>query len=230
MTQNHLKRLNAPKTWPIKRKENAFITKPNAGAHPAYLGMPLSLMLKNLGYAKTIKEVKYLLNSKLVLIDGKRRKDHRFIIGLMDVLSIKDTNENFRVLLNQKGVLEAYPIRGDEANLKLCKIVNKAITKKRLQLNLIDGRNVLVDKDDYKVGDSLLIELPSQKIKECVKLEENCVVYLYKGKHTADIGVVKEMRGNVVVYKNSNGKLLETPKDYVFVVGKEKPVIQLANR
>lgn len=230
MTKNHLKRLNAPKTWPIKRKETAFIAKPNAGAHSLHLGMPLGVMLKRLGYADTTKEVKYMLNNKEVLVDGKRRKDHCFAIGLMDVLSIKDANENFRILLNRKGVLEACPIRGEDVNVKLCKITGKVIVKKKMQLNMIDGRNMLAEKNIYKVGDSLLITLPDQKIKEHIPLKENCMVYLFRGKHAGYTGIVKEVKGSKVIYKNPEGKVMETLKNYVFVVGADKPVIQLINK
>lgn len=34
MVRRHLKRIAAPKTWPIKRKEHKWIVRPTPGPHP----------------------------------------------------------------------------------------------------------------------------------------------------------------------------------------------------
>ena len=63
MVKNHLSRLNAPKSWPIKRKGIKFITRPGAGAHCLDEGISLSLVIKELmKYAKTLKDkhLKYI--------------------------------------------------------------------------------------------------------------------------------------------------------------------------
>ena len=106
MAKKHLKRLNAPKSWKIKRKGIKFITRPNPGAHSFSLGMPINIVLREIfEYAKTTKEVKNILNNKEVLINGVRRKDHRFIVGFMDIIAIPGIKAYFRVLLDKKGKL-----------------------------------------------------------------------------------------------------------------------------
>ena len=47
MVKNHLKTLNAPKTWAIKRKENTFVTKPQPGSHSYKLGFSINHILKS---------------------------------------------------------------------------------------------------------------------------------------------------------------------------------------
>ena len=229
MAKNHLKRLAAPKTWPIPRKENVFITRPNPGAHKMLFGMPLSVVMTDLiKCANTKKEVKSILYNKNILVDGKRRKDDKFIAGLMDTISIKDIDEYYRIILDKKGKIAAVKIDEKEASVKLSKIIGKTMLKKGLiQLNLIDGRNITAKKDDYKAGDTLVLSMPEQKIDGHLKLESGMIAYLIGGKYMGDIGVIEAIEGSKIKIKSEKG-IYETAKHYAFVVGKEKPVIALS--
>jgi small subunit ribosomal protein S4e len=226
MAKKHLKTLTVPVTWPIKRKGQIFVVRPRPNKSAAS-GMPISLVFKDLlKYAKTAKEVKTILSDKEVHIDGKRRKDMRYVVGLMDVLSMPVLNEHHRMLLNKNGKLELVKITQEESGLKLAKIIGKKVLKgKRLQLNLSDGRNLLVKDDKYAVGDSLLLKLPGE-IVEAFKIEKDSYAFLTKGSHTGYHGVIEDIKNNIVTIKTKDGKF-ETPKESVFVVGKNKPSIKL---
>jgi len=227
MTKNHLKRLNAPKTWGIKRKESRFVTRPKPGPHSFKEGISLNLILKELlNYADTTKDVKRILSNKDVLVDGKPRKDHRFLAGLMDIISLPKKKEYFKILLNKKGKLELNPIKENYTGLKFCKIKEKSFVGKKVQLNLHDGRNILVDKDSYKVGDTLVLEVPKQKIKEHLKLEQKSFVYLIGGRHIGETGIIEDIKGKNIVYKKDSGEVYETLKRYAFVIEKTKPITQ----
>ncbi|MEE9525246.1 MAG: 30S ribosomal protein S4e [Candidatus Woesearchaeota archaeon] len=225
--QRHLSRLAMPKSWKIKRKGIKWVTRPHPGPHSLKLGMPLNVLLRDvLEYARTTKEVKNILQNQEILVDGIRRTNHRFLVGLMDVISIPKTKENFRILLNKKGYLIAFPIKND-ANIKPSKINGKSIIKKgKLQLNLFDGKNILSDKKEAKVGDTAIIELPSQKIKQIIKFEKGATIYLVGGKHIGGTGVIEDIKENKISYKSGKDKV-ETLKKYAFVIGKEKSLIQL---
>ena len=109
--KKHLSRVAVPKTWPINRRYRKWVTRPKPGMHGIKLGMPLSVIFKEiLGYAKTTKEAKNILNNQDVLVDGKRRKDTRFIAGLMDIISMPKIKENFRILLIKRGKISLVPI------------------------------------------------------------------------------------------------------------------------
>jgi len=156
----HLKRYFAPKAWKIKRKGIKFVTKPSPGPHKINVALPLNIILRDiLDYANSNREVKYILEKKHVEVDGIRRKDHRFPIGLLDVLSLKDINEHFRVILDKRGKIDLIKIGQEEKELKLCKIVGKKTIKGKIQLNLYDGKNILVKENDYKIGDVILMVL-----------------------------------------------------------------------
>jgi small subunit ribosomal protein S4e len=225
MVKNHLKRLNAPKTWPIRRKETVFITRPLPGKKMTE-SIPLSIVFKDmLKKAQTTKEVKHILTTHQVVVNGKARKNHRYGLGLMDVLVIPKTKESFRMLINKKGKLTMIPIDQKESAIRLVKVKNKKLLKKkRLQINTHDGTSVLAAKDEYRVGDTLVLNEKNQ-IKEVLKLKKGAVVLMTKGKHVGIVGTVQELKDNVVKIKYNN-HLLESKKDYLFVIGRDKPIIK----
>lgn len=228
MGKGHLSRLNAPKNWHIKRKGTKWITRPNPGPHPIYRGISLNLIIKDiLGYGKVTREVKKILNNKEILIDKKVRTDRRFPVGLMDTIEIPKTNEYFRLLLNKKSKFVLLPIKKEESNTKPCRIINKTLLKnKRIQLNLYDGKNIIVNKDNYKVGDTILLDLEKNTIKGSIKLEKGSLIYLTAGKHIGFVGTIKEVHSSNSLYPDkivfeSKDHKYETLKKYAFVINKE---------
>lgn len=230
--KKHLKRLFAPSSWPIKRKGIKFIVRPVPGPHQLKESMPLSLILKDLlKIGETTREVKKILISGKILIDNIVRKEIRFPVGIMDVLEIPETNQYFRILYDKNGKFIAHKISKEESEIKPRKIINKTILKgNKTQLNLYDGTNIIVQKDEYKVGDSLI--LSKNKIKEVIPLEKNCIIYLTGGKHVGNIGVLEGIhrlpgsQPNKIIFKTKD-QTFETLRKYAFVIGKTKPIITL---
>lgn len=224
----HLKSYFAPNSWKVKKKYIKFISKPNPGPHRMEMSMPLSVIIRDiLGYAKSLREVKFILQNKNVEVDGIRRNDPRFPVGLFDVLSFKETGENFRVILDASGKLELIKIDKQETGLKICKIAGKTAIKGKVQLNLNDGKNIVTDDPQYKVGDCVLLELSDKaKIKEKISLDKNALIYLTGGKHIGMTGKVVDIIGNRILYK-ADEAVIETLKDVAFPVGKDKPLIKL---
>ncbi len=230
MVKNHIKKLTVPRSWLTDKKSNKYITKPNAGSHPFGLGVSINMLFKDmLKYCKTSKEVKSILKNKEVLVDGKRRYDHRHIIGFMDVLSIPEIKEHYVILLNKKGKLIAKEIKKKDSEIKISKIINKKILgKNKIQINMSDGRNIILKKDEYKVGNSLVLSIPKQEIKECLKLDKGAFVIIIGGKYTGSMGTVEEIKDNLVKLK-SNGEDVKTIRKYIFVIGNKKPIIDISD-
>lgn len=225
--KNHMKRIAVPRTWPINRKKNKFITRPNPGAHIFEQGLPLGIIVRDmLKLASTMGEVKKVLANNVVLVDGRRRIDHRYVVGLFDTLVIPKLNLYYRMLLSKKGQLIVIAIESNESNIKVCKIIGKKmVTKGRVQLNLHDGKNVLA-KIEAKVGDSLVLSLPKLEIKTVLPLKLGSTVFLSKGKHIGDVGTLKDVKGKEARY-TAQGKEVETAKSYLFVIGGKEPVIKI---
>jgi small subunit ribosomal protein S4e len=225
----HVKVQTTPKTWKVKRKGDKFSLHPNPGKQYG-LSMPLSLVLKNLlKYCKTTKEVKTILNENNIVVDGKRRKDHRYPVGLMDVISLGDLDEHYRMVFTDKGKLALVKIDKKESDLKPSKIIGKRVLgKDEVQLNMFDSRNVTVKKDEYAVGDTVLLRLPKQDAIETIKVEKGNLVFLYKGKKRGIFGTVEELSGTQATIKTDDGNVIHTNKEYVFGIGKQSQIVKVS--
>jgi len=221
MVKNHLKRIAAPRTWNILRKETVFITGPNPGAHTLAQGVALTTFLREIvRVAKTSREVKHILNHGTVLVDGIKRKEPRFNVGLMDVISLPDSKQYFRLTLDEKGRLSAVAVDAKEANKKLAQVKNITTIKGgKTQLTLSDGRAVTVAKKECSVGDVVLIEVPSQKILKQFTLSDKKPVFLTGGKHAGKKAVVQSVDKNMIVIETADKEKHTTKKEYAFIIG-----------
>ena len=221
----HLKRIAAPKTWPIKRKQNVWITRQNPGPHTSKTSISLNTVFKDLlKYTKTTRETKRIFNDGKILVNQKPRKDIDFPLGVLDVLSLP-TGENFRLLYNQIGRFVLKPIKKEEAEILLYKIKNKTVLKnKKIQLNFSDGTNLLVPKNEYSVGDTVVVE--KGKIKSHINLGDSSVVYVIGGKHIGLVGELKKSENNYLVKAKKDS--FSVLKEHIFVIGKEKPLITIS--
>lgn len=228
--KRHLKRLAMPKSWTAKRRGLTFIIRPYPGPHPMKMALPLGSVIRDaLNIAKTSREVRSVLNDNEILVDGIRRKEPKFPVGIMDVIEIKKINKYLRVVL-ERGKIKLIDIDKKEAGIKPCKILGKGKIRGKTQINLYDGKNILTDNDEYKVGDTLVIGLPKQEIKEHIKFEKGCFIYLIGGKHSGDMGKIEDIISKKATYKGKSGELIETSKEYVFVVGKDSPAVSLTKK
>jgi len=227
MVKRHLLRLNAPRTWKIQRRGITFITRSNPGGMAKDLTVPVSNLLKyELKLAHSIKEVKHLIKEEEILINDKRITEYNHPVCFTDILSFPKLNSNYRLIIDSDNILKLVPISKEESKLKILKIIGKSFVKGKTQLNLFDGRNIMFEKHHYKVGDALLITLPDHIVKEHLSLEKGVLVLLYRGFHVGKIGTLVDIKKDSVVIKTAN-ETYETKKDYVLVVGKDKPLIKM---
>lgn len=155
--------------------------------------MPITLVVRDvLGLAQTAREVRFILHNEMAKIDGRVVKDTRRGVGLMDVLSLGD--DHYRCVLDHRGRLRYRAISAEEAAWKICRIEGKTTIKGgKTQLNLHDGRNIIVDDPQaYNTGDSLKLNLPDQKILEHIRFGEGTRCFLIGGAHVGSTAEVKE--------------------------------------
>ncbi len=191
----HMKRYLVPKFWPVEKKSNTFVIRPNPGPHSRDNCIPLRVVLRDvLKFAENAKEVRDILNHGKIMIDKKIRKDPKFPVGLMDVIEATDSKHYFRVTVGKKG-LSIKEINENESNKKLCKIKGKTTIRGGIcQINLHDGKNILVKKDVYNVGDSVLISLPDQKIVKHFILQRGENATVINGKNLGVTGKIKDIQ------------------------------------
>jgi small subunit ribosomal protein S4e len=175
-----------------------------------------------------------------VIVNGKVRKDHKFPVGIFDILSIPLIKADYIVLLDKKGRLTVQKIEKKEADKKLCRVDDRRMIKGgKIQLNLHDGRNILLTDEiskEIKTHDSLIISLKDNKILHHYAYKKGNKAIVIGGKHSAQIGEIEEIRTlrsfekNVVKMKSlseSNAQGFETIEDYVFVVGDDRVELQI---
>jgi len=227
---NHLKRLAMPRSWPLPRKTSVWVSKPKPGAHSLERGMPLNMVMRDvLGVATSNREVRHILNQGLVSIDGRVCKETRRSVGLMDVLTLGE--DNYRCVLDHKGRLRYRPIPASDASWKVCRIEGKTTIKGgKTQLNLHDGRNVIVDDASaYSTNDALKLALPSQDILEHITFAEGTRCFFIGGVHVGTFADVREY----IVKRSSMANEVQfdefgTTVDNVFAVGKaDLPVTEV---
>ena len=229
----HLKRLAAPRVLRIPRKERALTIRAAPGPHRFSQAIPLGLLIRDyLGLCDTYKEARKIISNGDILIDGVKRKNNKFPCGMMDVISIPKMRKYARILYDRKGKLVLVPISESDAEWKLCRIQNKTIIKgKKVQLNLHDGKNKLVEKDDYKTGDVLKLVFKENKIDDVYKFEKGSVSMITGGTHVGEIASIEEIqivassKPNLVALKGE--KEFSTIAEHVFPIGKAKPAITI---
>lgn len=242
----HLKRLAAPRIYPIKRKRphGKYTVRLAPGPHPKHRSVPIALVLRDIiGYAKTLREARKILARRLVYVDGRVITDYRFPVGLMDVLYLRRIDKYWRVLPFRKR-LYFHEITPEEAKFKIVKITGKRYVKNGwIQINLEDGRNILFktkNEDErreilnrYKTWDSLKIAIPSQEILGHFELKEDMYGLIMGGTHAGEHGqiikITKQLmrKYHTVTLKNPLGEYIATSLGYLLVIGKEKPEISL---
>ncbi|MFH0836283.1 MAG: S4 domain-containing protein [Candidatus Micrarchaeota archaeon] len=221
-SSKHLKRPASGKFAGLHRKGSVWIEKPLPGPHSKKACIPLSTLVRDLlKLADSSSQSGKLVRSGKILVDGRRVSKVKLPVGLMDLISIPDNQQNYLVGVH-KGVLKLYSVK--DVSVKHCKVVGKKIAgKDKIQLALHDGRVVLTSDKGIKVGDTLKLAVPKQEVKGVLKLDKGALCLVYLGRHSGEVGVLQE----VIALEGSRHKdarlkvgdsELVTRKDYLFVI------------
>ena len=99
MSSSHMKRLAMPRSWPLTRKTDIWISRPLPSGHSIDRCMAIGVVLRDvLGGAKSMREAKRALATRRIKIDGRVTTNMRRGVGIMDVLTVGD--ENYRCVLD----------------------------------------------------------------------------------------------------------------------------------
>ena len=227
----HQKRVTVPASWPIARKTNAWVAKTSPGPHSSAESMPLVVIIRDLlKIVDNAREAKRVLNEGKVLVDGRVQKDFKLPVGIFDVISVPLLDQQYRMLKDEKGMFYLSLLESGAAK-KLARIENKTVIKgKKQQLNLSDGSNKLAE-GEFKVGDSLVLSIPEKNVEDRIEFKVGNLAMVVGGKHSGQTGKIKEIitvkssQSNRVII--SGDKEFETIEEYVYMIGKDQPVIKL---
>lgn len=189
----HLKVNKASKKWPIPRKGRKFVVVPT---HNKVRGIPILLVLRDLlRIVHNRREAGLILKSGKVSVNGRIVRDDRFSVGLFDIISLD--NKKYRVVFQEKGKFAL-----DSGEEGIAKIMGKTLLSgKKIQIHLSNGNNFIA-KEDYKIGDSVIIK---DKTLKLIHLEESSKVIVISGKLAGMWGVLEKIQDSFATI-SSNGK------------------------
>lgn len=233
MSNHHMKRLNAPRTHRLHRKERKWTIRQLPGPHPVDKSISLGVLIRDyLHLCDSRREARRILSQDLILIDGKACKEIRYPVGFMDVIAMPDSKKYYRCVYNQRGNLSLVPISTADAEWKLRRIEKQSTLKgDKRQLNFHDGTNMIVKDEKYHIGDVLKIKLKDNKVTDVFPREEGSISFIVGGSHIGEmatldgISVIQSSKPNVAMMKGD--QQFTTLEQYVFPIGKTKPVIAI---
>ena len=86
--------------------------------------------------------------------------------------------------------------------------------------------------EKYTVGDSIIINPVGNKILDHLEFEEGALAIVVKGKNIGLVGniekiIVTKTKEPTKLVFDVDGEKIEVIKDYVFVIGRDKPLMNL---
>lgn len=229
--RNKIKRIAAPRSWDISRKSDRFVFKPVPGPHSISSAYPLGVVVRDLmSMAELSKELRFIMRSGKVLVDGKERRTPRFPVGLFNVVSVPVEGVDYRMVPSPKGLVLA-KVASDEARTKLVSVRTKTKVKGgHIQYGFHDGRSLLSDGLDLSPGDAVLLEVPSQKVLGKAKLAKGSLGLVLTGDRAGQLGKIAEVKKGTVSREKMVKLTLpsgeaEVPSRLVFPVGTTAPLI-----
>jgi len=235
--KKHLKRIRTPKAWFLDKLTGVYAPRPRTGPHKLRECLPLQLVLRNrLKLAMSGRECDVLLGDKdnQVKIDNKVKRDKKFPVGLMDVISIPKTGDNYRMLYDVKGRFTLVKIKDKEANFKLCKIKRRTMGQNKIPYIVThDARMIRFPAPDISTFDTVKFNLNTGAVEQVIKLEIGKNVLVTGGANRGRIGTIvnrTRLQGafDMIAVKDKSGNSFNTRIDNCFVIGeKEKSIISL---
>ena len=232
-----MKRVAAPKQWYLGKLKGVYAVRPSPGPHKIRECLPLTCLLQQrLKYAINTGEARKIVKNRegLIKVDGKIRRDPRYPLGQMDVVTIERTNQHFRILMDTKGRFLPHKIDAKEAGFKLGKVVKKYIGKQKIPYIVThDGRTIRFPHPDIQLNDSVKINLAKGEIETVVKFQNGSTVMLIGGNNIGRIGVMESIEKHpgsfdIAHVKDTRGQKFSTRLANVFVIGDGKtPAISL---
>ena len=234
--RKHLKRISAPKHWLLSKVGGIWTTKPSQGPHKLRESIPLNILLRNkLKLALNAREAKLIVQSKdgNIAIDGKVRKDPKYPVGFMDVITLVKPKTNYRLLYDCKGRFGLVKISPSESEFKLCKVKRRGMGPKGIPYVVThDGRTLRFPHPLIKRDDTVKLNLRTNEIITYYKYEIGAKVMITGGNNIGRVGTIIKVEKHdgsyeIVYVKDENGLEFSTRLTNVYVIGTKSPEIAL---
>jgi len=227
--KKHLKRIRTPKSWMLDKLTGVYAPRPRTGPHKLRECLPMQLVLRNrLKYALSGTECDKILGDKdnEVKVDNKVRRDKKYPVGLMDVVSIPKTKDNYRMLYDVKGRFALTKIKEKEAGFKLCKVKRRVMGHNKVPyLVTHDARCLRYPNPAITVFDTVKVNLTTGAVDDIIPLAIGNNVLVTGGANRGRVGIISNrtrLQGafDMIAVKDASGHSFNTRIDNCFVIGK----------
>jgi small subunit ribosomal protein S4e len=152
----------------------------------------------------------------------------------MDVIEVVTTGEVYRLIPRDLRIL--VPVKTKEKGVKLVKITNKVTIKgNKTQYSFHDGKTLISEDRQMRVGDVCLVKLPNNQIENHIKFEAGCTVLVIQGENAGRIGKIEEIKNGMFslpkrTVVNFGDRSVELPIDIVMPIGIDGPLLEVFNQ
>lgn len=176
-----------------QRKSVKWLLAPNPGPHKKMESISAGVLMRDvLEKAGDMREVKKILNSSAFTVDGKKVKDEKYSIGLMDIVALPSESKSYRMSLSGPRLVPK-EIKGAAAGRKYLKVSGKHTVKgKKTSITFHDGRNYLGD-NHIKTGDTCVFSVPEFKLLSHIKLAPGVSCLVMEGKHIGEVAKLEKI-------------------------------------
>lgn len=222
---HHLKRLAAPVQWGLDKHSGKYAVRPLPGPHSKELSIPLKYIIARfLKVANTSKEVDYIISSKMISINGKNVGCGKFRVGLFDIITVKKTNQHFRLYLGANRKFKLHKVSSDESRFRITKVLSKHSYNSIPLTSTLDGFNFKFANPAICIGDTVKVDIQTNKIVDSLPIEVGKVAYVYSGPNAGRIGVVKRVDVSIdgkttFQIQDRNQKSFNVPSSKVMSIG-----------
>jgi len=177
----------------VSRKKVKWLLAPEPGTHKKEESISTGVLLRDvLGTAGSAREVKKILQSGGLLVDGKKITEAKFPIGIMDIISEPAEKKTYRMSLSGPKLVRR-EVKAEAAGLKYLKVTGKSIVKGgKTCVSFHDGRNYLGDKH-ISTGDTCVFSVPGFKLITHIKLAPGAQCLVMKGKHMGEVATLSKI-------------------------------------
>ena len=164
----HIKRLAAPRYLHVERKVHAYVIKPNAGRHTLDSSIAIATVLREkLDVASNRREVKRILKSGNVEVNGKPIREERYPLGFGDVIHFKPSNELYSIGVGNRGAVKIEKLEGKEP-VHVFKVIGKYVSKGNKEMIRLYNGTVIPSAKGVSVNDS--VHLKEGRVQDVLKL------------------------------------------------------------
>lgn len=227
--KKHLKRVNAPHSWLQNKLGGNFAARPAQGPHRLRESVPLLVVLRDkLKLAIDAREASHILHQKEgnVKVDKKIRRNHKYPVGVMDVIEVPKMKRNYRVLYDVKARFTFVRIKDDEARFKLCKVEKKALGPNKIAyLVTHDGRTIRFADKDIQVGDTLKFNLEKNEVEDFIPMAAGNLAFCTDGNNRGRVGIIDHINKfdnnfDLITIKDAHGHSFTTRTSYIITIGR----------